>query len=262
VNMRTGHLNPLRSLFLVVAIAAAAIQARAADQPLPDWSGSWRREKPELPFDYLIRTRAPMTAATATKIIGIKTALATPRVDLSAPGAYCQPFRFVGDNGGLLDTFEFLFTPGRVTLINELGLVRRIFTDGRALPTNPIPSDSGSSVGRWEGQTLVVDTVGLNPHAKFPVEEFAGAPELGDGARTTERFQLMAPDIMRIDTEMVAPALFSKPYRTSFTYKRALDHVPAGFSYCAANDRSIDPVTGKQRLDLTPPPDLPPPPPN
>jgi len=250
-----------RPLAVCLMIAFTALAAHAyATTPLPDWTGSWRRDNPELPFTYLLRTHAPMNSATAAKILAIKTALATPGVDLSAPGAYCQPFRFVGDNGGLLDTFEFLFTPGRITLINELGLVRRMFTDGRALPANPTPSDAGSSVGHWEGQTLVVATTGLNPHAKFPVEEFAGAPELGDAARTTERFHLISTDLMQIDTILTAPALMTKQYQTSFTYRRDRRHVPAGFNYCAANDRSIDPITGKQRLDLTPPPDLPPPP--
>ncbi len=59
---------------------------------------------------------------------------------------------------------EFLFTPGRVTVLTEAYMqVRRIYTDGRKLPDDPDPQFNGNSVGHWEGDTLVVETVGLDP---------------------------------------------------------------------------------------------------
>ena len=55
-----------------------------------------------------------------------------------------------------------MFTPGKVTIIQEAYMqVRRIFTDGRPLPEDPDPTYNGSSVGHWEGDTLVATTVGL-----------------------------------------------------------------------------------------------------
>ena len=59
---------------------------------------------------------------------------------------------------------EFLFTPGRVTiLIETYSLVRRIYTDGSAMPAEPDASYQGTSVGNWEGDTLVVETTGILP---------------------------------------------------------------------------------------------------
>ena len=56
---------------------------------------------------------------------------------------------------------EFVFTPGQVTMTQSQGYVRRIFTDGRKHHAGPV-SYQGDSVGHWEGDTLVVDVVGMH----------------------------------------------------------------------------------------------------
>ena len=57
---------------------------------------------------------------------------------------------------------EFLFTPGRVTIIQEAYMqVRRVFTDGRGHPADLDPTFNGHSIRHWEGETLVIDTAGL-----------------------------------------------------------------------------------------------------
>jgi hypothetical protein len=57
---------------------------------------------------------------------------------------------------------EFLLTPGQVTIVIEAySQVRHIYTDGRPLPADPDPLFYGTSVGHWEDDTLVVETVGL-----------------------------------------------------------------------------------------------------
>jgi len=65
---------------------------------------------------------------------------------------------------------------------------------------------------------------------------------------------------LQVDTVITAPKLFTGPYETSFEYKRDRNHTPEQTTICVPNDRSIDPTTGKQRFDMTPPVDLPPPP--
>src|SRR5215510_15461358 len=65
------------------------------------------------------------------------------------------------------NAMEILFTPGRVTMLGESdgNRLRRIYTDGRLHPETPDPSFHGHSIGRWEGDTLVVDTVDILPQA-------------------------------------------------------------------------------------------------
>jgi len=236
--------------------APSAANGQSAEL-LPDFSGWWYSVHDLSPLKKLRMFPPPLRPEWRA----LFEHLLTPGVDLSGPGIYCQPFRFVGDNGGATG-FEMLFTPGRVTLINEQRLVRRIYTDGRSLPADPDFDLAGTSVGHWQGSTLVVDTVGIDPVAHFPSENFAGFPEIGADARITQRFSLAQPDILQVDTLIIAPKLFTAPYTTSFQYQRDRNYTPEQSTACVANDRSVDPVTGHQRFDMTPPADLPPPPPN
>src|ERR1700759_2638571 len=71
------------------------------------------------------------------------------------PARYCRPVQFAGYSGGFTEHLEFLLTPGRLTMTNEGGLIRRIYIDGRSLPEHPEETNMGTSVGRWEGQALI-----------------------------------------------------------------------------------------------------------
>src|SRR5690606_33676772 len=65
---------------------------------------------------------------------------------------------------------QFLFTPGKVTIIQEAYMqMRNIFTDGRPLPEDPDPWFNGHSVGHWEGDTLVVETIGVKDTTRLAV---------------------------------------------------------------------------------------------
>ena len=61
------------------------------------------------------------------------------------------------------NAMEILFTPGRITMLGEGdgNRMRRIYTDGRRHPEDPDLTIHGHSIGHWEGDTLVVDTVGI-----------------------------------------------------------------------------------------------------
>ena len=52
--------------------------------------------------------------------------------------------------------------------------LRRIYTDGRSHPETPDPSFHGHSIGHWEGDTLVVDTVDILPQAPLAISEAVG----------------------------------------------------------------------------------------
>src|SRR6267142_443801 len=77
---------------------------------------------------------------------------------------------------------DILFTPGRVTMLGESdgNRLRRIYTDSRPHPADPDPTFHGHSIGHWEGQTLVVDTVGILPETYIAPSEGVGLPNNGD----------------------------------------------------------------------------------
>jgi hypothetical protein len=151
--------------------------------------------------------------------------------------------------------FEMLYTPGRATMAVESGLVRRIYFRDQPPPGALDVSRSGTSIGRWEGATLVVETTGLDPNAPL----ISGAV-LGAGARVMERLWLVDADTLRIQATLTAPALLTAPVTMRQDYRRAPDRVFTDFDTCVDGDRSFDRTTGQDRFDRTPPADLPPPP--
>ncbi len=102
-------------------------------------------------------------------------------------------------------------TPALTVIINEgisnSGVTRTVHTDGRALPEEMNPTWLGYSVGRWEGDTLVVTTAGFNDRTWL---DFSGHPH-SEALRTTERFHRR--DFGHMDFEMTLedPKTFSKP---------------------------------------------------
>jgi len=247
-------------------VACAKKSTRAATMPgmtyeslklLPDFSGWWYRD---LPSDQLLPSIAriplkPKAAALLKDIIAKFKAGNLPDLGASDKNFYCSPPRFLGENGGSSDEMEFLFTPGRVTLLDEGGLVRRIYLSDRSLPGDLDESNSGTSVGHWEGRTLVVETGGLDSQAKY-----LGPFSLGHNVRVIERMTLKSPDELEIASRMTAPDLFAAPYEEKYVYRRDRGRTFHEALDCVDTDRSVDPNTGRQRFDLTPPKDLPPPP--
>ena len=106
-------------------------------------------------------------------------------------------------------------TPALTVIISEgisnSGVTRTIFTDGRGLPEDMNPTWLGYSIGRWEGDTLVVTSAGFNDRTWL---DFSGHPH-SEALRTTERFHRR--DFGHMDFEMTLddPKTFTRP----FTFK-------------------------------------------
>jgi hypothetical protein len=109
---------------------------------------------------------------------------------------------------------------------------RQIYLDGRGLPKNPDPTWNGYSVGKWQGDTLVVDTIGLNDK---PWLDYAGHPR-SERMHITERYRRR--DFGHIDLEMTFedPKYYTRP----FSFKTVLNLIPDSdvLEYvCAENER-------------------------
>jgi hypothetical protein len=106
---------------------------------------------------------------------------------------------------------KILQMPGVILTIAEANLnVRQIFTDGRPLPrNNPQPWWYGYSVGKWDGDTLVVDTNNLRDGGWLDVN--TGAP-LTDAATLTERFRRVNYGRLEVDVTVNDPKAYTKPW--------------------------------------------------
>lgn len=156
----------------------------------------------------------------------------------------CLP---AGVPGVMLHTMltEFLFTPGRVTMMFEDGEVRRIYTSRKThLALDDLrTSYMGDSIGHWEGNTLVVDTVG------FPKGELFQNGGLRATLQThyVERFFLKDKDHIEVDGTIDDPALFAKPYTAARVFQR--EHVDQMQEpMCAQSTHDVG-----DDVDLTPP---------
>ncbi len=128
---------------------------------------------------------------------------------------------------------EFLFSPGRVTMLLEYdSTIRRIYTDGRSPTDDPDPSYTGESRGHWERDTLVVHTTAITSSA-----ELLPAVRTSGRASITERIHLKDANHLEIDTTVEDPVALRAPWRYSRTYERS----NAGFfeHVCLDNNRDV-----------------------
>jgi hypothetical protein len=160
------------------------------------------------------------------------------------PGIMSQPY-----------PMEFLMTPGKVTIVIEAYTeVRHIYTDGRELPEDPDPGFFGTSIGHWEGDTLVAETIGFNDLVRIG----RGLPH-SDQMKITERFSLLDDDTMQIETTISDPKALTEPYTTYATLARHRDWTIAEY-VCEENNRNFVDSSGDEGIILDNPGGLPPPP--
>ena len=108
-------------------------------------------------------------------------------------------------------------TPGLVLVLYESQtLFRQIFTDGRRLPEDPQPAWLGYSVGRWEGDTLVVQTAGFTDQTWL---DGTGHPH-SEAMRLTERFTRRNVGQLDIEVTIDDPVLYTRPI--TYTQRQSL----------------------------------------
>src|SRR5207248_7016249 len=162
----------------------------AALAKLPDFTGVWEVSPGSRGA---VGASAPRPSLTPAYEAKRKAYLAAPPEDSEA--ANCLPPGMPGIMGQPYP-MEFLLTPGKVTIVIEAYTqVRHIYTDGRPLPEDPDLEFHGTSVGRWEGETLLVETVGFSPLTEIE----RGVPHSGK-MKIVERFKLTDPNTMSIQT--------------------------------------------------------------
>jgi hypothetical protein len=244
------------AILVAIAPASADAQAAAPKAPaaadwtalskLPDFTGVW-----EATFGGGGRGRggsAPavppgpqLTAAAAAKR---KQLQSEPREDSQTanclppgmPGIMAQPY-----------PMEFLLTPGLVTIVIEAYTqVRHIYTDGRPLPADPDLKFHGTSIGKWEGDALVAETIGFSPQTELA----ANVPH-GDKMKILERFRLADPDTMTIETTITDPDVLTAPYTSTRTLKRHRTWTIAEY-ICQENNRNFVDQNGKAGINLNP----------
>ncbi len=211
---------------------------------LPDWSGVWDLDYQSRRGGGLARPAPPhMTPEYAAKYAayqerqkhGLEEQTETANcVPPGMPQIMAQPY-----------PIEFLFTPGKVTVaIEAYSQMRRIFTDGRKHPDDPDPSFQGNSIGHWEGDTLVVDSIGF-----IPTSLIAPGVGHGDDMRIVERIHRLPDDVMEIQQTITDPKVLMEPYVSMHYYKRHKDWDINEY-ICTQNNRDSADPEGRAGLKI------------
>jgi hypothetical protein len=195
----------------------------------PDLSGVWL---PSFPID----NGNPEPLAWAAEVVRQRQESHSQDI----PSSRCLPLGVVMST--FLFPYEFVQTPKLLVMMYEGEFPRQIFLDGREHPRDLNPSWLGHSVGHWEQDTLVVDTVGFNGKAWL---DFAGHPA-SEKLHIVERYR--RPDLGHLELEITIddPGAYVKPW----TIKKAADlsRDDTLMEYiCNENERDRDHIPGQLR---------------
>jgi hypothetical protein len=198
----------------------------------PDFSGIWLSAGPiDDLADGLPKGEKIPLLASAEKVM-------QARQSKDDPEANCLP---TGVPRVAPYPWTFAVAPGRWYILFEGNIhsYRQIFMDGREHPKDLNPTWYGHSVGRWEGDTLVIDTVGFNDKFWF---DFRGHPHT-EQLHTIERYTRKDFETMVNEITIDDPGAYSRPFKVTFNARimpegEILEYI------CQENNRDLSHILG------------------
>lgn len=216
---------------------------RAQSKPgAPDFSGVWGPYRGGRGADPKLAAPAPtplaLKAAYAKEYEARRTAEAEANSrgePLANPSVACVPYGMPAMMSVAIYPIEVIQTPIQITIVAEaFSEVRRIYMNKPQMPIDEVPPGYyGRSVGKWEDDALVIDTVGIKPSVQYQHIPHS------DQMRITERMRLVAPDILHDQITIEDPVVLEKPYIYTLAYRRMPDYEMVEF-VCDNNREYID----------------------
>jgi len=223
---RVSHSLRRNLIFLALGAIFSMAQFVAAQTPAakpPDLSGAWgpyqggRGGDPKLaavPASPIVVKPEYIKAYEAVRAADAE---ANRRGEpLATASSACLPSGMPAMMAVAVYPIEVLQSANQVTIVAEAFMqVRRIFLDRPQVPIDEVPPGYfGRSVGHWEGDTLVVDTIGIKPTVQYQRVPHS------DQMRITERFRLAAPDVLHDQITITDPVTLEKPITYTLSYRR------------------------------------------
>jgi hypothetical protein len=235
-----------RALRLSILVLLACAGA-AEGQTRPDLTGLWISQAADISVLLLPGQEIALTPYGAERYRKLDMA--------NSPSYKCLPY---GPTRGLQSTnpFQIIQTSDLIAIITEHIDYRMIYMDGRGHPEDILdyPEWMGHSTGRWDGDTLVVDTIGMREETWLDTAGFEHSAKL----RITERFQKTGPDALRLTVTIDDPVFYSKPFTYGRNVRRMGKDVRLMPARCADNERSlVDALPGIQGPEHKKPPTFP-----
>ena len=228
--------------FLAVAIVAclpAAGQSLTGPAPRtaggkPDLSGLWSSDR-----NFIINITAALKPGEALPLQPWALKVTEERLSKDDPEANCLP---TGVPRLAPYPWRLLQTPTLAYFLFEGNVhsYRQIFLDGRAHPKDPDPTWYGHSTGTWDGDTLVIDSVGFNDKFWF---DFAGHPHT-EKLHIVERYR--RPDFGHLEFTVLIddPGAYTKPF-TLYGHSNLLLNTDLMEYVCNENNQDVNHIVGK-----------------
>ena len=224
---------------------------------LPNWSGVWERfdvgaeDAPSDPKELAEWIKAfrnlhpPYNADWEAKF---KSAVMLRKQRVTPPTKSCTPLGFPFAMLFPSEMMQVIVTPEETTLLFYTGGARHIATDGR---THPPPEERwftpwGDSIGRWEGEVLVVDTVASNA----PISAEGVAAPLSEKLQVTERIRALDRNTLQDQMTILDPVALAHPWVMTLIYHHVANMPHILDRDCAENDRN--PIVDG-RISIAPP---------
>ncbi|HEY4361173.1 MAG TPA: hypothetical protein VGN17_09400 [Bryobacteraceae bacterium] len=229
---------PTKTAALLLFGLTALAQSSLA-QTQPDLSGVWSPSRatgpgaPAPPTPILLKApyKEPYEARRA-----LERAATARGEQLAAPGSLCSPYGMPTMMQVAVYPMELIQTPKQVTIVAEaFSEVRRIYLGKTQISFDDVsPGYYGHSVGRWEGDTLVVDTIGVKPNVKG----YQGMPH-SDDMRITERIRRPSAKTLHDQITIEDPKVLEKPVTYTLVYALVPDYEMVEF-VCENNREYVD----------------------
>ena len=252
--MRAHRLLLVAASALLVASHIVSAQA----PPVPDITGSWLRQGFTVGVPASAQASAPKAPPPATppevkepyrtewqsRLTAIREADARGQ-PLANNAVACLPDGMPGMMTAVFP-MEILQSRGQITIIEEAYTqVRRILMDRPQKALDDIePGFYGHSVGRWEGDTLIVDTIGIKENVRYQNVPHSKA------MRIRERMRLVAPDTLWNEITIEDPSVLEKPWTFTFAYQRMKDYTL--LEYICEDNREYADDQGFQKIRVDP----------
>ena len=154
---------------------------------------------------------------------------------LATAAVLCVPYGMPSMMSVAVYPIEVIETTKQITVVAEaFSEVRRIYMDRPQIKIDDVPPGYyGRSVGKWEGDTLVVDTVGIKESVQYQRMPHS------DQMRITERIHLVAPDTLHDQITIEDPVVLEKPYTYTLAYRRIPNYEMVEF-VCDNNREYVD----------------------
>jgi hypothetical protein len=154
---------------------------------------------------------------------------------LATASSACVPYGMPSMMSVAVYPIEIIQTPKQVTIIAEaFSEVRRVYIGKPQQKIDDVPPGYyGRSVGRWEGDTLVIDTVGIKESVQYQRMPHS------DQMHISERMRLVAPDVLHDQITIEDPVVLEKPYTYTLAYRRMPDYEMVEF-VCDNNREYVD----------------------